>query len=38
MRTIQHRIAGSETTVAPTRFGPVYADQHRSHMPFPTAT
>jgi hypothetical protein len=38
MRTIQHWIAGSATAVAPARFGPVYADQHRTHMHSPTAT
>jgi hypothetical protein len=38
MRTIQHWIAGSETTGA--RPGParVYADHHRTHMHFPAAT
>jgi hypothetical protein len=38
MRTIQHRIAGSETTGAPARFGAVYVGHHRTHMHFPTTT
>jgi len=39
MRTIQHWIAGSETTGTPTRFGPVYDPaRHSAHLHFPTAT